>query len=289
MSSVSYKIFESGGKQYRVAIGSLVRLEKLKQREGEEVLFDKVLFAAYGDPAVKSDDPADSTHSIPHSIQREDPGNNSGADSDSSKGNNINTKSEFGTPYLANQTVRAVVIRHARDDKIKIIKFKRRKHSLKRQGHRQWFTEVLILGADEKLDSDTVTKLRASLNRPVRIPPPSGQAAALSAKGSAKRAAATPAETSGTSPATKSSKPEERSSIASETAAKQTRTDTGAGAGLKEKETKKGSPTVQPSNLDKVSQAAKPALDPKMTAKKSGRSVVGKFFGRRLGQKKGSK
>ncbi|MGO1694041.1 MAG: bL21 family ribosomal protein, partial [Marinobacter sp.] len=27
-----------------------------------------------------------------------------------------------------------------------IIKFRRRKHSMKRQGHRQWFTEVKITG-----------------------------------------------------------------------------------------------------------------------------------------------
>ena len=29
-------------------------------------------------------------------------------------------------------------------DKVKIIKFRRRKHHMKRQGHRQWFTEVKI-------------------------------------------------------------------------------------------------------------------------------------------------
>ncbi len=288
MSSVSYKIFESGGKQYRVAVGSLVRLEKLNQREGEEVLFDKVLFAAQGDSAAKSDDAAGSPQGEGH-------GNNGGADS-SSKGNGMNTKTEFGTPYLANQTVRAVVIRHARSDKIRIIKFKRRKHSLKRQGHRQWFTEVLILGADEKPDSDKVTKLRASLNRPVRLPPPSGKAAALSVKGTAKSAAVTPAETSGTSSPAKGSKLAKGSSVASEPAAKQTRTDTGAGVELllkeKQKDTKKSSPTVQPSKSEKASPAAKPAspaIDPKMAAKKPGRSVVGKLFGRRSAQKKGSK
>ena len=31
-------------------------------------------------------------------------------------------------------------------DKVKIVKFRRRKHSRKQQGHRQWFTEVKITG-----------------------------------------------------------------------------------------------------------------------------------------------
>ncbi|MGJ8686780.1 MAG: bL21 family ribosomal protein, partial [Spongiibacteraceae bacterium] len=30
--------------------------------------------------------------------------------------------------------------------KVKIIKFRRRKHSMKQAGHRQWFTEVKITG-----------------------------------------------------------------------------------------------------------------------------------------------
>jgi len=42
--------------------------------------------------------------------------------------------------------VAAEIIDHGRGDKIKIIKFRRRKHSMTRQGHRQWFTEVKITG-----------------------------------------------------------------------------------------------------------------------------------------------
>ncbi len=49
-----------------------------------------------------------------------------------------------GTPYLKGSTVTARVIAHGRHPKIKIIKFKRRKHHLKRQGHRQYYTEVQI-------------------------------------------------------------------------------------------------------------------------------------------------
>jgi large subunit ribosomal protein L21 len=38
------------------------------------------------------------------------------------------------------------VIAQGRAKKVTIIKFNRRKHYRKRQGHRQWFTEVRITG-----------------------------------------------------------------------------------------------------------------------------------------------
>jgi large subunit ribosomal protein L21 len=52
----------------------------------------------------------------------------------------------IGAPVVAGVTVTAEVIAQGRADKVKIIKFRRRKHSMKRQGHRQWFTEVKITG-----------------------------------------------------------------------------------------------------------------------------------------------
>jgi large subunit ribosomal protein L21 len=36
------------------------------------------------------------------------------------------------------------VVTHGRGEKINIVKFRRRKHSRKQMGHRQWFTEVKI-------------------------------------------------------------------------------------------------------------------------------------------------
>ena len=53
---------------------------------------------------------------------------------------------QIGTPVVANAKVTAEVVAHGRADKVKIIKFRRRKHSMKRQGHRQWYTEVKITG-----------------------------------------------------------------------------------------------------------------------------------------------
>ncbi|MYM64577.1 50S ribosomal protein L21 [Pseudomaricurvus sp. HS19] len=53
---------------------------------------------------------------------------------------------KIGAPVVAGAKVTAEVVSHGRGDKVKIVKFRRRKHSLKRQGHRQWFTEVKITG-----------------------------------------------------------------------------------------------------------------------------------------------
>jgi large subunit ribosomal protein L21 len=53
---------------------------------------------------------------------------------------------QVGAPVVEGAKVTAEVVSHGRHDKIQIIKFRRRKHSMKRQGHRQWFTEVKITG-----------------------------------------------------------------------------------------------------------------------------------------------
>ena len=49
-----------------------------------------------------------------------------------------------GTPLVVGATVKATVLAHGRADKVKIFKMRRRKHYQKRQGHRQWFTELFI-------------------------------------------------------------------------------------------------------------------------------------------------
>ena len=51
---------------------------------------------------------------------------------------------KVGAPYVEGASVAAEVVEHGRADKVKIIKFRRRKHSKKQQGHRQWFTAVKI-------------------------------------------------------------------------------------------------------------------------------------------------
>ena len=51
---------------------------------------------------------------------------------------------KVGTPVVDGAKVSAEVVQHGRGDKVTILKFKRRKHHMKRQGHRQWFTEIKI-------------------------------------------------------------------------------------------------------------------------------------------------
>ncbi|WP_297526641.1 50S ribosomal protein L21 [Thiohalobacter sp.] len=51
---------------------------------------------------------------------------------------------KVGRPLLDGASVKATVTAQGRAKKVEIIKFRRRKHHMKRQGHRQYFTEVQI-------------------------------------------------------------------------------------------------------------------------------------------------
>ncbi len=53
---------------------------------------------------------------------------------------------QIGQPTVAGAKVTAEVVAQGRHKKVTIIKFRRRKHHMKRAGHRQWFTEVKITG-----------------------------------------------------------------------------------------------------------------------------------------------
>lgn len=99
-----YAVIQTGGKQYRVSEGDVVKVEKLVADEGSSIAFDQVLMVADGDDV------------------------------------------KVGKPYLASASVTATVESHGRAKKVKIIKFRRRKHHLKHQGHRQWFTALKITG-----------------------------------------------------------------------------------------------------------------------------------------------
>jgi large subunit ribosomal protein L21 len=51
---------------------------------------------------------------------------------------------QVGHPYLDKCEVSATVVSQGRHKKIRIVKFRRRKHHIKWKGHRQDFTEVKI-------------------------------------------------------------------------------------------------------------------------------------------------
>jgi len=53
---------------------------------------------------------------------------------------------KIGAPYLEGAKVTATVAANGRGDKVKIVKFRRRKHYRREMGHRQSYTEIEITG-----------------------------------------------------------------------------------------------------------------------------------------------
>jgi large subunit ribosomal protein L21 len=97
-----YAVIQTGGKQYRVSEGQVLKVEKLDVEIGKTVEFNNVLMIS----------------------------NDAGL--------------RVGAPYVDGSKVIANVVGEGRHDKIKIIKFRRRKHYRKQQGHRQYFTKLEI-------------------------------------------------------------------------------------------------------------------------------------------------
>jgi large subunit ribosomal protein L21 len=102
--TLMYAVIQTGGKQYRVAEGTTLKIEKLELGAGDSVEFDKVLLVQSGEAVT------------------------------------------VGQPYIAGGKVTATVLSQGRHKKVRIIKFRRRKHQMKKQGHRQYYTEVQITG-----------------------------------------------------------------------------------------------------------------------------------------------
>jgi ribosomal protein L21 len=98
-----YAVLVTGGKQYRVAQGETLRVEKLEAEAGNSITFDNILLLGDGDGITVGD-------------------------------------------ALKSASVTAKVVGHGRADKVRIIKFRRRKHHMKQQGHRQHYTEIEITG-----------------------------------------------------------------------------------------------------------------------------------------------
>ncbi|NIG99289.1 MAG: 50S ribosomal protein L21 [Buchnera aphidicola (Periphyllus acericola)] len=53
-------------------------------------------------------------------------------------------KTFIGNPILKDAVIKAKIFSHGREKKIYIIKFHRRKHYKKKQGHRQFYTSIKI-------------------------------------------------------------------------------------------------------------------------------------------------
>jgi len=97
-----YAVIHTGGKQYRVQEGEVLRVEKLPAEAGSQIEFDRVLLVGEGEALT------------------------------------------IGRPFVEGGKVTAMVRAHGKGDKVEIVKFRRRKHYMRRKGHRQLFTELEI-------------------------------------------------------------------------------------------------------------------------------------------------
>jgi len=97
-----YAIVKTGGKQYRVEAGEVVRFEKLAAEVGSKVTLGEVLLVS-GDAGTK-----------------------------------------VGAPLVSGASVSGTVVEQDRGGKIKVFKYKKRKHFRRTRGHRQTFTAVRI-------------------------------------------------------------------------------------------------------------------------------------------------
>ena len=68
------------------------------------------------------------------------------------------TNTQIGTPTVSGASVPATVVDHGRDRKILIYKKKRRKGYQRKNGHRQWYTEIEI----QKIKASAVKKSKAA-------------------------------------------------------------------------------------------------------------------------------
>jgi large subunit ribosomal protein L21 len=99
-----FAVIATGGKQYRVQEGSVLRIQKLTAEQGAKVEFDQVLLVG--------------------------------------KGADV----KLGAPFVSGGKVTATVQSHGKGDKVRIVKFRRRKHYKREKTHRQEYTEIKVTG-----------------------------------------------------------------------------------------------------------------------------------------------
>ena len=71
---------------------------------------------------------------------------------------NDGTNTQIGTPTVSGASVTATVVDHGRERKILIYKKKRRKGYQRKNGHRQWYTEIEI----QKIIASAIKKSKAA-------------------------------------------------------------------------------------------------------------------------------
>src|ERR1700690_2914507 len=97
-----YAVIATGGKQYRVQEGAVVRIGRRGADQGPSVEFKQVLLVGAG------------------------------------------SSETIGAPYVGTAKVVATIEKHGKGDKVRIVKFRRRKHYKREKTHRQPYTDVKI-------------------------------------------------------------------------------------------------------------------------------------------------
>jgi large subunit ribosomal protein L21 len=101
---MSFAVIQTGGKQYRVAVGDEIAVEKIK---GDYKVGDKVTIES----VVMKDDGATTV---------------------------------LGAPYIADSSVEATIIESGKLDKVEVIRYRAKSRYHKRNGHRQPFMSLKI-------------------------------------------------------------------------------------------------------------------------------------------------
>ncbi len=101
---MSFAVIQTGGKQYKVAVGDEIAVEKIK---GEYKVGDKVTIES----VVLKDDGASTT---------------------------------LGAPYIAGSTVEATITENGRLDKVLVVRYRAKSRYHKKNGHRQPFMSLKI-------------------------------------------------------------------------------------------------------------------------------------------------
>ena len=102
-----YAVIRACGKQYRVANGMRIRLNKVDANPGDQIKVDEVLLLSSGSE-------------------------------------NDERKILVGSPLVSGASVTLKILGLAKEKKVKIFKKKRRTGYTKRQGHRQKVTEAVV-------------------------------------------------------------------------------------------------------------------------------------------------
>lgn len=103
-ANLEFAIIFTGGKQYKVAVGDVLKVEKIdgEFKVGDKIIFDKVLLVDNG------------------------------------------TDTTIGTPYIEKATVESLFQKLGRAKKVNVVKYKQKSRYLKKNGHKQPFIEVKI-------------------------------------------------------------------------------------------------------------------------------------------------